>query len=185
MKRLGQAFARRRSGVHWSSVVGVKRFARACAHTATKRAGVLAPNKQNTLLSTLHVCPRGSSEERLGRLAAAAAAAAAAVVGGGGSSSSGSGGGSDGGGGSSACAGGGWHVGGAARGGDGPGWLCCSLHERRAARRAARPARVRRHGALKWHTRSVGGALLSALCCLRLAASTLRARPCTLASSWC
>ena len=96
---------------------------RSCAHTATKRAGFLAPNKQNTLLSTLHVCPRGSSEERLGRLAAAAAAAAAAVVGGGGSSSSGSGGGSDGGGGSSACAGGGWHVGGAARGGDGPGWL--------------------------------------------------------------
>jgi hypothetical protein len=35
---------------------------------------------------------------------------------------------------------------------------CCSLRERRAARPAARPARVRRHGALKWHTRSVGGA---------------------------
>ena len=169
VKRSGQAFrssvlATRSGQAFWLRNLVM----RSCAHTATKRAGVLAPNKQNTLLSTLHVCPRGSSEERLGRLAAAAAAAAAAVVGGGGSS---------------ACAGGGWHVGGAARGGDGPGWLCCSLHERRAARRAARPARVRRHGALKWHTRSVGGALLSALCCLRLAASTLRARPCTLANS--
>ena len=181
MKRLGP---RRRSGVHWSSVVGVKRFARACAHTATKRAGVLAPNKQNTLLSTLHVCPRGSSEERLGRLAAAAAAAAAAVVGGGGSSNSGGGGGSDGGGGSSACAGGGWHVGGAARGGDGPGWLL--LNARAAGRHGGQGgARWSVHGAMKRHKRSIGGALLSALSCLRLAASTLRSRPCTRASSWC
>ena len=129
---------------------------RSCAHTATKRAGVLAPNKQNTLLSTLHVCPRGSSEERLGRLAAAAAAAAAAVVGGGGSSSSGSG------------------------GGKRRRRRQLSLRgrrlarwRRRAGRRRARlaaarctnggrhggqrGARVRRHGALKWHTRSVGG----------------------------
>ena len=45
VKRLGQAF--------WLRNLVM----RSCAHTATKRAGVLSPNKQNTLLSTLHVCP--------------------------------------------------------------------------------------------------------------------------------
>jgi hypothetical protein len=51
----------------------------------------------------------------------------------------------------------------------------------RSSSRVSRPAQVRRHGSMKTGTQD--RSRRSAVCAL--AASTLRARPCTRASSWC